>query len=58
MDKLERFKRLWNEQRFAINRHLVGCVEAERHGTDYFILSALNLLLEVKERALFPQDFM
>ena len=54
MDKAEKFKKLWRDGRNAIDGWLV---HIEKRDTNYFILRALDLLLEAKERRLFPEDF-
>lgn len=55
MDKFKSFKKFWFMNRERIVDRLVD--EDTVTDTSYYILLALNLLLDVKERALFPQDF-
>ncbi len=58
MDKFETFKELWVKGRREISFKLKVAEENELvRSLEYNILLALNLLLEAKERALFPQDF-
>lgn len=55
MDKFESFKKLWKKSREVVTNRLTdNDVEVD---TNFCILVALNLLLEAKERSLFPQDF-
>ena len=53
MTKAEKFKKFWQRGRKEVKH---GLMFAEKD-TGYYTLVALNLLLEAKERSLFPEDF-